>query len=156
MSKVEPDSEILEYAIARELDANRFYLALAKRVTDPAMRGVFEELADEELEHKAKLELEIIKAGRVLLPEEVSNLTINEDADYNGPELDMSYKEMLVMAIDKEEASFRTYINLLGSVSDTESREVILAIAQEEVKHKLRFETEYDLLLKKERYKERG
>jgi rubrerythrin len=156
MSNVEPDSEILEYAIARELDANRFYLALAERVTDPAMREVFEELADEELEHKAKLELEIFKTGRTLSPQEAANLTLNEQADYSGPELDMSYKEMLLMAIDKEEASFRTYINLLGTVSDSESREVILAIAQEEVKHKLRFETEYDLLLKKERFKERG
>jgi len=149
MSKVKPDSEILEYAIARELDANRFYLALARRVVEPAMREVFEELADEELEHKAKLELEIIKTGRTLSQEDVANLTLNEGADYGGPALDMSYKEMLLMAIDKEEASFRTYINLLGTVRDSESREVILAIAQEEVKHKLRFETEYDLLLKK-------
>jgi len=39
-------------------------------------------------------------------------------------------------------------VNLVASVLDEESREVLLAIAEEEVKHKLRFETEYDLLLK--------
>ena len=149
MAKVEPDSKVLEYAIARELDANRFYLALAGRVTDPAMRKVFEELADEELEHKAMLELEVLKTGRTLSAEDTANLTLNEEPDYSVPSLDMDYKEMLVMAMDKEEASFRTYINLMGTVGDCEAREVILAIAQEEVKHKLRFETEYDLLLKK-------
>ncbi len=32
---------------------------------------------------------------------------------------------------------------------DEESKEVLLALAEEEVKHKLRFETEYDTLMKK-------
>jgi rubrerythrin len=64
-------------------------------------------------------------------------------------QLDMDYKDMLLLGIEKEEASFRTYVNLLANVDDEESREVLLAIAEEEVKHKLRFETEYDLLLKK-------
>jgi rubrerythrin len=60
----------------------------------------------------------------------------------------MDYKDMLMLGIEKEEASFRTYVNLAPSVHDQESREVLLALAQEEVKHKLRFETEYDMLLK--------
>jgi rubrerythrin len=55
---------------------------------------------------------------------------------------------MLLLGIEKEEASFRTYVNLLMSVRDEESREVLLALAEEEVKHKLRFEMEYDMLQK--------
>ncbi|MHC4620812.1 MAG: rubrerythrin, partial [Planctomycetota bacterium] len=58
------------------------------------------------------------------------------------------YKDMLLLGIEKEEASFRTYVNLLMSVRDEESREVLLALAEEEVKHKLRFEMEYDMLQK--------
>ena len=61
----------------------------------------------------------------------------------------MDYKDILLLAIEKEEASFRTYVNLLPTVHDQASREVLLAIAEEEVKHKLRFEIEYDILLKK-------
>ncbi len=60
------DDEILEMAVAREVDANRFYLALAERVENPRIRKVFEKLAAEELEHKAKIELEIMKTGRVV------------------------------------------------------------------------------------------
>jgi rubrerythrin len=56
---------------------------------------------------------------------------------------------MLLLGIEKEEESFRIYIDLLQRVQDKESREVLLALAEEEVKHKLRFETEYDLSLKK-------
>ena len=43
----------------------------------------------------------------------------------------------------------RTYINLLPTTRDQQSRETLLAIAEEEVKHKNRFEIEYESLLKK-------
>ena len=150
MATVEPDEEILEYAIAREVDANRFYLALAGRTKKPEMRKVFEDLAEEELEHKAKLELEVMKTGKtVAVEEETKGLYTDEETVIGGPELDMDYKDMLMLAMEKEEAAFRTYVNLLPNVQDQESREVLLAIAEEEVKHKLRFEIEYDMLLKK-------
>ena len=60
------DDEILEMAVAREVDANRFYLALAARAENPRIKKIFEKLAAEELEHKAKIELEIMKTGRVV------------------------------------------------------------------------------------------
>ena len=60
MGNVDSNEEILEYAISREVEAYYFCLALAGRVDTPRMRQVFEDMAAEELEHKAKLELEII------------------------------------------------------------------------------------------------
>jgi len=61
----------------------------------------------------------------------------------------MDYKDMLIMAMQKEEASFRLYVDLAGRVINENTHDTLLALAEEEVKHKLRFETEYDLLLKK-------
>ena len=63
MVEFESDEEILQLAISREEDANVFLLTMAGRMKNPEMRKVFEDLADEELEHKARLELEIIKTG---------------------------------------------------------------------------------------------
>jgi len=150
MANVGPDNETLEFAIARELEAYNFYTALADRVKSPEIAEVFRELAKEELEHKAKLELEVLKMGRTLLPAEKTLIPDHEyillDVD---AALDMDYKDILMLGMEKEEASFRTYVNLLASVDNEESREVLLALAEEEVKHKLRFETEYDMLLKK-------
>jgi rubrerythrin len=149
MARVSPDEEILEFAMARELEAHHFYMALAGRVGSADIRRVFEDLAKEELEHKALLELEVMKTGKVVggVPE----ATIPEH-DYilsdSEALLDMDYKDVLMLGMEKEEASFRTYVNLVPNVQDEESREVLLALAEEEVKHKLRFETEYDLLLK--------
>ena len=150
MAKAGPDDEILEFAIAREVEAYNFFMALAERVETSEIAKVFEDLAKEELEHKAKLELELIKTGKTLPTTE--KVTIPEH-DYIVSDvksaLDMDYKDVLLLGMEKEEASFRTYVNLLANVDDEESREVLLAIAEEEVKHKLRFETEYDMLLKK-------
>lgn len=150
MQKVAPDDEILQFAIAREVEAYNFYMALADRVESPEIAEVFRDLAKEEVEHKAKLELEVIKTGKILPATE--KVTIPEHdyiiSDVDSA-LDMDYKDVLMLGMEKEEASFRTYVNLIPSVHDEESREVLMAIAEEEVKHKLRFETEYDLLLKK-------
>jgi rubrerythrin len=151
MGKVKPDRDILAFAIAREVEANRFYLALAERVASPAIRKVFEELAEEELEHKAKLELEFMKTGKVLAEGEGVTLPEHEyiisDTD---AALDMDYKDVLMLGIEKEDAAFRTYVGMVAQVKDEQTREVLLGLAQEEIKHKLRFETEYDLLLKKD------
>jgi rubrerythrin len=149
----EPDDyiEILELAIAREVEAYNFYLALAERVAEQQMRSVFEGLAEEELEHKAKLELEVMKTGKTVAVEEKP---LRPERSYilsdDESPLDMDYKDMLLLAMEKEEAAFRIYVNLAASAQDEESREVLLAIAEEEVKHKLRFETEYYLLLKEQ------
>lgn len=149
MTEVNPDDKILEFAIAREVEASNFYMALAERVASPEIRKVFEDLAEEELEHKAKLELEVMKTGKVLsVPEKVTipehDYIVSDDQSL----LDMDYKDILLLGMEKEEASFRTYVNLVAQAKDVESSELLLALAEEEVKHKIRFETEYDLLLR--------
>lgn len=151
MSKVDSNQQALEFAIAKEVEAYHFYLALADRVEDPKMRKVFEGLADEEVEHKAKLELEVMKLGRTVATEQTPGRSSDEYilAD-RALLLDMDYRDMLLLAMEKEDAAFRIYVTLAGSVSDEESREMLLALAQEEVKHKLRFEAEYDALLKQD------
>ena len=149
MAEPGPDDEILEFAIAREVRANRFYLALASRVENPEMRKTFEDLAEEELEHKAKLELEVMKRGKVVAAtQKTADLKIADDMTDDESLLDMTYKDMLILAIQKEDAAFRFYVNMAGRAKDQDSHEMLLSLAEEEVKHKLRFEIEYDLLLK--------
>ena len=151
MGNLDSIEEILEYAISREVEAYYFCLALAGRVDTPKMRQVFEDMAAEELEHKAKLELEMIKMGKTLPARQMPSGRPESDyimSDSDAP-LDMDYADMLLLGMEKEEAAFRLYVNLIPNVHDEESREVLLALAQEEVRHKLRFETEYDMLRKK-------
>lgn len=148
MDEFESDVEILELAISREEEANKLFLALAERVKNPEMRKVFEELAAEELEHKEKLELEIMKTGRVVTATERLELDNEADTVAALRMLDMDYKDMLLMGMQKEEISFRLYVELAGRVSDRNAHDMLLALAEEEVKHKIRFEIEYENLIR--------
>lgn len=151
MSKVDSDQEILEFAISREVEAYHFFQVLAGRVENPQIRKVFEELAEEELEHKAKLELEIIKTGRTVSEEIGPARPESEYFISDGTStLDADYRDMLLLGMEKEEASFRIYVNMVANVHDEYLRELLLALAEEEVKHKLRFENEYNSLFKKD------
>ncbi len=147
MSKTDSYEEVLEFAIDREIDANQFYLALADRVDDKEMREIFEDLAQEELEHKAKLELELMKMGKTV---EIKQPLETPQRTYiisdNQSLLDMDYESMLKLAMEKEEAAFRLYVSLVPNAYDTESREMLLGLVQEEVRHKLRFQIEYDMI----------
>jgi rubrerythrin len=134
---------ILDFAIDKEAEANQFYLNLAQKMKTPAMRQVFEGFAKEELGHKAKLEA--IKQGQKAEP--VRHVTDLRIADYivdveQGP--DMSYQDALVVAMKNEKAAFRLYVDLADQVKDDDQKAIFLALAQEEAKHKLRFEIEYD------------
>ena len=145
MGEKDAIDEILEFAIAREVEANQFYRELADWLKNPAMRELVLEFAKEELEHKAKLELEVLKMGKVLCP--VGKKAEFKAADYIvdlGVEMDMNYKDLLRVAIKKEKKSLRLYIDLAAIIDDKDSRETLLSIAEEEARHKALFEIEYD------------
>jgi rubrerythrin len=56
----------------------------------------------------------------------------------------MSYQDALVVAMNREKAAFKLYMKLASRVEDATLRDLFLSLAQEESKHKLRFELEYD------------
>ncbi len=141
--------KILEFAITREIEANQFYLTLAEKATDPQIKLTCEKFATEELEHKAKLELEIIKTGRTLqIDQEPADQELEEFMAELEDQFDANYADLLVVAMEKEEISFRTYVDLAYRTQDFQSREVFLTIAEEEVHHKIRFENEYNAITK--------
>lgn len=148
MADFVPNEEILGLAITREEIANRLFLELAARARNPEIRKVFEELADEELEHKAKLELEILKTGKVMTATQKPAFEEQIDKGEADSWVDMDYKDMLLLGIQKEDAAFRFYVKLAANATDEDSYETLMALAEQEIKHKLRFEMEYDKLLK--------
>jgi len=136
--------EILDFAIGREQAAHDFYTGLATKVESSGMSKIFTQFAQEELGHKKKLEG--IKAGKRLLPsqEKVFNLKISDYVVDVDPGEDLDYQKALILAMKREKAAFKLYTDLSASIDDAELKQTFLALAQEEAKHKLRFEIEYD------------
>ncbi len=143
--KIQSVDEILDFAIQKEQDAADFYNDMAGRVEGGSMADVFKGFAREEMGHKAKLES--VKAGKRLLRTEKKILDLQIGDHLVKPEpdkKDLTYQEALILAIKNEMAAFKLYNDLAMATNDTGVQEVLLGLAQEEAKHKLRFEIEYD------------
>ncbi len=141
----EPKSadEILDYAIAREQEASEFYTRLASEAKTAEMRHTFEQFAAEERGHKAKLQG--VKDGKKLAPsaDKIADLKISDYAVEVEAGATLDYPKALILAMRREKASFRLYSKLAERTTG-DVHDLFLALAQEEAKHKLRFEVEYD------------
>lgn len=145
MTKFESIDDVLDFAISREIEAQAFYLKLADMVETPEMAKVFSDLASEELEHKAKLQA--IKAGQIGIDmEQVGNLGITDHVKDVEPHSKMSYIDLLIVGMKKEEKSRKLYTDLATITQEQELKGIFLKLAKDEAEHKLRFEIEYDLM----------
>ena len=136
--------DILDFAINAEQEAVNFYTSLTDQSKNPAMKKVFLDFAQEEMKHKSMLSG--IKEGRKFdIP--VGKIKDLKIADYLvnvKPSAKMTYEEALILAMQKEKKAFMFYLKLSEQVSEESMKKLFLSLAQEEAKHKLRFELEYD------------
>jgi rubrerythrin len=137
-------NEILDFAIVREQEAHDFYADLANKAKHPGMKDIFSQFAKEELGHKKKLEG--VKAGKSLssVQQKVMDLKIADYLVDVEPGESMNYQQALILAMKREKAAFRLYTDLAALVDDGNLKLTFMGLAQEEAKHKLRFEVEYD------------
>ena len=108
------------------------------------MKLVFEQFAKEEIGHKAWL----TKVKDVKLfdqnNEKIVDLKLSDYAVDIVATPNMTYQDALILAMKKEKAAYRLYSSLAEKTSSADLKKVFLNLAQEESKHKLRFEVEYD------------
>jgi len=137
-------NEILDFAIQNEEEAAQFYTDLSEKMSRTSMRGIFLGFAQEEKGHKAKL-LKIKSSGD-LEPskKEVMDLKIGDYLVDVDPDADLTYQKALILAMKKEKAAFKLYTDMAQATQDPAIKDLFLMLAQEEAKHKLRFELEYD------------
>jgi rubrerythrin len=143
-------NEILDFAIGEEQAAVDFYLHLAAQSKNQETKKVFMEYAEEEMRHKAFI-INVKDNGSFrLAAEKVKDLKIAEYLVDVKPSANMSYQDSLILAMKKEKAAFRMYTMLADKAEDPSVKATFLNLAQEESKHKLRFEIEYDDFILKE------
>jgi len=137
--------DILDFAINEEQMAADFYTELAGKMKHKEMKDTFEQYALEEIGHRTKLEA--IKKGKQYQVSEakIADLKIADYLiDVATDKTNITYQEALIIAMKKEKAAFKLYNDLASAATDQPSKDLFLLLAQEEAKHKLRFEVEYD------------
>jgi rubrerythrin len=141
--KLDSLDEILKFAIRKETDAAAFYKMAADR-SSPGVKKTFKELAKEEEGHKKKLEkFDLKKMGQVQLKKTrgLGMSEMMEDVPFSS---DMSYADLLRMAIKNEEKSQRLYLSTEKRVAEPSLKKLLLILAQEESTHKEKLEKIYD------------
>ena len=143
-------NEVLTFAIRKEADAAAFYRMAANR-SNLGLKKAFEELAREEDGHKKRLEtLDLKKMKRAKVkpapgpaggPTGLGIAEMFSDVPYSP---DMSYADLLRMAMKNEEASHYLYTSAAQAVSEQGVKKLLLDLAQEESIHKERLEKIYD------------
>lgn len=142
--------DVLEFAIRKEDAAVQFYHDLAALMKDSTTRIIFEVLGRNEMQHKSNLEFELIKQGQVITEEEfrvtdepASYIEVDEEAR------SMTYTDALQLAIRKEQAAFQLFAELMVQAKDPQLRKMFFELAQEEMRHVLQFENEYNNIVPK-------
>lgn len=141
-------NEILDFAINEEEKASKFYRKLADKMKRNWMQDVFLDFSKEELRHKAIL-IDIKNKGMIkTVSEKVLNLKIIDNINKEVAITDdLDYIDALLVAMKAEKEAFILYSKLAEEAEDEDTKNLLSTLANEEAKHKLKFEIEYDDLV---------
>lgn len=132
----------LDFAIAKEKEAEAFYKEWSQKAKDPAVQGLFAELAGVEHGH-----MEILSQ---ITPEEIAASSDPAANELNLSDLlvdvkaspKLNLQEAMILAMKREEGAAKLYSRL--AELNGEARSLFEALAKEEGRHKAKLEIEYD------------
>jgi rubrerythrin len=143
-TQIKTFDEVIRFAVGKEEEAARTYAGLARSAKGADVKKMFEELSKQEEGHKAKL-LKIEVSGLPSKPvSKVPDLKISEYLAEAAVGPGASYQDILIFAMKREEASTGLYSELAKAATNESVCSLFLLLAEEEKKHKLRLEKEYD------------
>ncbi|MBD3181812.1 rubrerythrin [Candidatus Poribacteria bacterium] len=136
--------EIMNFAVEKEIEAAELYKKLGGMVEKKSAQVMFSELMEEEVKHKEFLQ--------DMSKEDIPDLKIKDTPDLKISDYlvdvefkpDMEYQDILIMAMKREESSVKLYDDMASNASDAKLKKLLNFMSQQESKHKLRLESEYD------------
>ncbi|MBC7187391.1 MAG: ferritin family protein [Calditrichaeota bacterium] len=136
--------QAIRFAVEKEEEAAALYETAQQVAVTPLAKTTFSEFAAEERRHKAMLlELKPESLGKPAAAK-VPDLRISDYLVEVEFRPDMSYQDMLILAMKREEQSVRLYSDLQRRTGDAQLQRLFGLLAEEEARHKLRLETIYD------------
>ena len=137
-------TDILRFAIEREEEAARSYAELAQKTGRSGLQTLLLELRAEEVHHKKLLE-ELVAGKSATLPgRDVPDLKISDYLIEEPLDAGSRIQDLLIFAARKEAKAVALYARLLRESSSAEHKSLFQFLVQEEKKHKLKLEQEYE------------
>jgi rubrerythrin len=136
--------EIIQFAIQREIESMDFYNKAANMVKHSGTKDLFLDFVKQEEGHKKKLEE--VRSGKIVLGkiEKIPNLKISDYMIESELKPDISYGDILRIAMKREERSVKLYTDLNEKNQNEVLKNLFTFLIQEESKHKYYIEKLYD------------
>ena len=142
--------QAIRQAIAREEESYELYSRAREMVSDTVAQAMLEELATQELGHKAKLEV-LLKgdASRIAARATRKEIIDLKIADYLAPaklDEEADLQQVLIVAMQKEKDSNQLYEAMM-QITEGSTQELFRFLAGEELAHKNRVQELYDEII---------
>lgn len=137
-------NEILDFAVEREKEAVQFYRDLQNQSHFADQKAFLQELESMEMGHIIVIENMRNKQISEMQIKHVPNLHISEYLVSDVEQLDLTYQNILIKAMKREEIAFKLYTEMSKKFPDSELSVLFAKLASEEAGHKLKFEKLYD------------
>ncbi len=137
-------TEIIQFAIEKEVEAFNFYREASQSAKYSGGKELFLSLSKEEEGHRKLLQnlnMEKVAQKRI---EKVPDLHISDYMVEVTMKPDLSYADILRIAMKREEKSLKLYNDMKESNTDDDLKKLFTLLANEEAKHKLKLEKVYD------------
>jgi len=137
-------NEILDFAIDREKEAVQFYRDLQNEAHFADQKAFLSELECMEKGHIVMVESLRQKLPTEMQIKQVPNLLISEYLISDVDHLNLTYQNILIKAMKREEMSLKLYTEMSRKFPDSALSTVFAKLASEEAGHKYKFEKLYD------------
>ena len=137
--------EIIKFAIEKEIGALNFYTKASQLAKYSGARELFIDFSKEEEKHRKLLEdITDEKIAELKVEKAVPDLKISDYMVEVEFRPDLSYADILRMAMKMEEKSLKLYTDLKERAPGQEIHKLFDFLAQQEAKHKYAIEKKYD------------
>jgi rubrerythrin len=136
--------DIIDFAIAKEEEAIQFYFDLSTKVSSPEVSRELVKIMHMEERHRDWLQNYGLAVAASSEARQVQDMGISQSVESVPPGADMTFKEVLNLAMHREESAMHLYQELAKLVTDATVRQMFENLAAEECAHKLYFESIWD------------
>jgi rubrerythrin len=136
--------DVIEFAIGKEQEAVELYTDLAGSVESPEMAEELRRIAAIEMQHKKWLQDTPVALAASGESDKAADLKIADYVVEAQPGPDMSFEDIINIAMHREMASVKLYTSLAKTIADPTIKQIFENLAAQETAHKRYFESIWD------------
>ncbi len=138
------NSDVFDIMIEKEKEAVDFYTQMMNEAKFDAFKDTIRDFIKMEENHVKIIEDFKNNGFKNRNVKDFSSLGLSSETDEVEPIDASSYESILHQAIQREEAAYQLYTQLMNDMKGTEYEEIFATMAKEEKSHKFYFEKLYD------------